>query len=145
MKLSRTFATVFAVFYCVVATVHGGAETAVQLPTEARAVWDFEKAYRETTAACDRVCLNGLWHWRPAVGGNLENPPDGGWGWFKVPGAWPGITDYMQKDSQTVIRHPDWQDARLGELSAAWQERQFFVPANWAGRSVSLQAEYLNS
>jgi hypothetical protein len=28
--------------------------------------------------------------------------PGGDWGYFKVPGCWPGVTDYMQKDSQAV-------------------------------------------
>src|SRR5436853_596741 len=72
-----------------------------ELPTGVKAAWDFEKAYRETTPTSDRVCLNGLWRWQPATDEKSEAIPSGGWGWFKVPGAWPGITDYMQKDSQT--------------------------------------------
>src|SRR4051812_42912191 len=72
------------------------AENSVPLPEGTKTVWDFQKAYREATPATERVCLNGLWKWQPAdEGGNQI--PELHWGWFKVPGAWPGITDYMQK------------------------------------------------
>ena len=52
-----------------------------------------------------RVCVNGLWQWQPADEG-AEKVPEQGWGYFKVPGCWPGITDYMQKDSQTLYANP---------------------------------------
>ena len=76
--------------------------------------WDISKAYRETTPTRERICLNGLWRWQPAAA-QSEQVPTGSWGYFKVPGCWPGITDYMQKDSQTVFAHPDWKDRKLGE------------------------------
>jgi beta-galactosidase len=118
---------------------------AVDLPAGVKAVWDFEKAYREVTPTMERICLNGLWRWQPAVEGKMEAVPEGSWGWFKTPGAWPGITDYMQKDSQTLFRHPDWKDVKLETATAAWQEREITVLGNWAGRQIVLQAEYLNS
>ncbi len=79
---------------------------AVSLPEGVRAVWDVAKAYHETTPTRERICLNGLWRWQPA-GASSEQVPAGGWGFFKVPGCWPGITDYMQKDSQTLFAHPN--------------------------------------
>ena len=33
----------------------------------------------------------------------------------RCPGCWPGISDYMQKDCQTVYAHPSWKDEKLGE------------------------------
>src|SRR3954464_1219861 len=122
-----------------------GADNAAPLPQGVKAVWDFENAYRQTTPTTERVCLNGLWRWQPASETNFDNIPESGWGWFKVPGPWPGITDYLQKDSQTVIRHPDWKDRSLRDVTAAWQEREFFVPENWRGRRIVVQTEYLNS
>ena len=71
--------------------------------------------------------------------------PAGSWGYFKVPGSWPGITDYMQKDSQTVFAHPDWNDRKLGSINAAWYQREFTVPREWAGRRIAASIEYLNS
>ncbi len=117
-------------------------QAAQALPEGVRAVWDPAKAYRETTPTRERVCLNGLWRWQPAA---ADAVPADGWGYFKVPGCWPGITDYMQKDSQTVFAHPAWRGQNLQALTAAWYQREIAVPANWAGRRIVLQAEYVNS
>src|SRR5438876_763372 len=114
------------------------------LPNGVKAVWDLEKAYREKTPTRERVCLNGLWRWQPAAA-VTETVPAGRWGYFKVPGCWPGISDYMQKDSQTVYAHPAWKDVNLRDLSAAWYQREITIPADWAGRRVTVQTEYLNS
>jgi beta-galactosidase/beta-glucuronidase len=114
------------------------------LPDGVKAVWTAERAYRESTVTRERLCTNGLWHWQP-VDPESEGVPQGRWGWFKVPGPWPGITDYMQKDCQTVYSHPAWSDIRLAEVRAAWYEREVEVPAGWAGRRITLQVAYLNS
>src|SRR5262249_19268831 len=114
------------------------------LPAGVRAVWDLQKAYREKTPTRERVCLNGLWRWQPAETA-AESVPADRWGYFKVPGRWPGITDYMQKDSQTGYANPAWKDANLASLTAAWYQREITIPADWAGRRITLQADYLNS
>ena len=114
------------------------------LPQGAKAVWDLGKAYREATPTRERVCVNGLWRWQPADAA-AEAVPTAGWGYFKVPGSWPGITDYMQKDSQTVYAHPSWKDRNLSEVTAAWYQREITVPPQWSGRRITLHVEYLNS
>jgi beta-galactosidase len=119
-------------------------DAAVDLPDGVRAVWDIGKAHHEATPTRERICLNGLWRWQPAGVGS-DQVPGRGWGFFKVPGCWPGITDYMQKDSQTLYAHPSWKDAKPGAINAAWHERELSVPGNWAGRRISLGVEYLNS
>ena len=119
-------------------------EFAASLPPGVDVVWNTSEAYRETTPTRERICLNGLWRWQP-------KPPDANavparaWGYFKVPGPWPGITDYMQKDSQTVHVHPSGKETRLRDVAAAWYERELTVPTEWAGRRIALSAEYLNS
>src|SRR6266853_4815894 len=85
---------------------------AVRLPEGVRAVWDVDKAFHETTATRECICINGLWRWQPARG-ETDKLPAGEWGYFKVPGCWPGITDYMQKDSQTAYPHASWKDEGL--------------------------------
>jgi len=114
------------------------------LPPGVEAVWDLGKAFHETTPTRERICLNGLWQWQPADA-QSEPAPVGNWGYFKVPGCWPGITDYMQKDCQTVYSHPSWASRNLGSITAAWYRREFRVPDNWANRRITLCAEYLNS
>lgn len=118
--------------------------TDAPLPAGVQAVWDLGKAYRETTPTRERICINGLWRWQPATASASTVPGDD-WGYFKVPGSWPGITDYLQKDSQTVYAHPTWKDTRLSNLTAAWYQREITVPADWAGRRIVVSAEYLNS
>ena len=71
--------------------------------------------------------------------------PDDNWGYFKVPGCWPGITDYMQKDCQTLYVRPDWKDEDLRGLTMAWYQREITIPSQWAGRRIALYAEYVNS
>jgi len=122
----------------------GAEQAGAVLPAGVEAVWDLNKAFHETTPTRERICLNGLWQWQPASA-QPESPPAGNWGYFKVPGCWPGITDYMQKDCQTVFSHPAWANRNLASLNAAWYRREFQVPANWAGRRIALGVEYLNS
>jgi len=122
----------------------GADEIAAALPRGVQAVWDTGKAFRETSTTRERICLNGLWQWQP-TGGKSDEVPVAGWGWFKVPGSWPGITDYMEKDCQTVFANSKWSGQDFGKLSAAWYQRQLTIPGHWAGRRVAIRAEYLNS
>lgn len=120
------------------------AQPVAGLPPGVKAVWDVGKAYRESTPTRERICINGLWLWQPAAD-DAKAPPSQNWGYFKVPGCWPGITDYMQKDCQTVFAHPYWSGQNLGAIKQAWYEREITVPADWAGRHIVLSAEYVNS
>ena len=119
-------------------------EFAADLPDGVKAVWDLAKAYHQSTTTRERICLNGLWHWQPADS-KSDRLPTGSWGFFKVPGSWPGITDYMQKDSQTLYAHPGWKELKPGGITSAWYEREMAVPKDWSGRRISLRVEYLNS
>ena len=122
----------------------GADPSAVALPAGVKAVWDATKAHRETTPTRERICINGLWRWQPA-GEAADAVPAGRWGYFKVPGAWPGVNNYLQKDCQTVHAHPSWKDQQLGGIAAAWYQREIDVPGEWSGRRVALRVEYLNS
>src|SRR5258708_30064579 len=122
----------------------GNSPPIAALPPGVTAVWDEGRAFRETTPTRERVCLNGLWLWQPAETQSTA-PPQSDWGWFKVPGSWPGITDYMQKDCQMLYMHPSWSSRALGGVNAAWYQREFTVPQNWTARRTSLYVAYLNS
>jgi hypothetical protein len=114
------------------------------LPSGVRAVWDLDSASVETTATRERICINGLWRWQPAPR-HPGKAPAGRWGFFKVPGCWPGITNYMQKDCQTVYPHTDWKSTRMADITAAWYQREVTIPRQWKGRRIALALEYLNS
>src|SRR5690242_13233316 len=120
------------------------AQAPAQLPADVKAVWDLDKAFREATPTRERICINGLWQWQPADA-NAQAIPAEAWGYFKVPGCWPGITDYLQKDSQTVFANPSWKTQRLGGVSAAWYQREIEIPREWAGRKITLSLDNLNS
>jgi beta-galactosidase len=122
----------------------GEDEAGVALPAGVKAVWDVSKAWREATATRERISINGLWRWQPAEN-KPEQVPAGRWGYFKVPGCWPGATDYMQNDCQTVYAHPSWKGQRLGSITAAWYQREITIPGDWADRRIVVQVEYLNS
>jgi beta-galactosidase len=120
------------------------------LPAGVTATWDPAQAVTEATATRARLCLNGLWRFQPAAQeprdpGAAVGVPEAGWGYFKVPGCWPGINDYLQHDTQNVFPDPSWKDAKLGALAAAWYQREVTVPAGWSGRRIALSADYLNS
>jgi hypothetical protein len=119
-----------------------GAQTPSVLPAGVTAVWNMSKAWHEGTRTRERICINGLWRWQPA---KADAVPAANWGFFKVPGCWPGVTDYMQKDCQTVFPNPSWHDANIAEISSAWYQREIVVPKEWAGRRITLYAEYVNS
>src|SRR5205085_6802562 len=116
----------------------------VSLPPGVQAVWDLGKAYREKTPTRERVCLNGLWRWQPARD-LADAVPSDRWGYFKVPGFWPGTSNYIQEDCQRLHAHPSWKSADLPRLTTAWYQREISVPAGWAGRRISLSAEYVSS
>ena len=115
--------------------------SAASLPSGVKAVWDLGQAYHESTTTRDRVCINGLWRWQPAQA-KSEQPPAANWGYFKVPGPWPAGD---RSEDQTLYPHPAWKDAKLGEVTAAWYQREIDVPKAWAGRRIAVTAEYVNS
>ncbi|HEY3789714.1 MAG TPA: hypothetical protein VGL71_12710, partial [Urbifossiella sp.] len=122
-------------------------EIAVALPRGVTAEWDLSKAERHATPTREQICINGLWRWQPASAEETAVPTKN-WGYFKVPGAWPGISDYLQKDCQTVFAHPNWKnDGRdhLANTTMAWYHREIAIPGDWAGRRIVLAAEYVNS
>ena len=113
-------------------------------PPGVQAVWTLDQAFRKSTPTRECVCINGLWQWQPAVDDSRQVLNDR-WGYFKVPGCWPGITDYMQKDCQTVHAHSQWKSHRPADVESAWYQRDITIPGNWSGRRIHLRVEQLNS
>ena len=114
----------------------------MELPEGVKAVWGLAEAYRESTPTRERVCINGLWRWQPAGDDAAEVPADG-WGYFHVPGEWP--RDYTRGGSQVLYAHPGWGDESPSSVKAAWYQREITIPKEWAGRSITVRAQYVNS
>jgi beta-galactosidase len=118
--------------------------TDVLLPDGVSAIWDISKAYHETTSTRERICINGLWKWQPGTA-QSEELPTANWGYFKVPGCWPGISNFMQKESQQIFAHGSWNNKSLNSIGIAWYQREISVPKNWINRRIILNVDYLNS
>ena len=142
--LKRTSAASAAVAFPSAGCLGVGKSKDSKPPKGVKAVWNLDNAYREATPTRERICINGLWCWQP-VDDKTDKVPEGRWGYFKVPGSWPGITNYMQKDCQTVHAHPGWKDRNLRSITTVWYQREIAVPAEWVGRRITIHAEYLNS
>src|SRR6516162_11095665 len=72
------------------------AQSETPLPPGVKAVWELDKAHRDRTTTRERICLNGLWRWQPAQPDEGTVPTEG-WGFYKVPGFWPGAASYIQE------------------------------------------------
>jgi beta-galactosidase len=118
-------------------------QDSVQLPEGVKAVWDVNKAFREITPTREHICINGLWQWQPAELLSADLPAKG-WGYFKVPGTWPN-TPGASNENQILYSHPLWDAEKLKDVTAAWYQREINIPDNWAGRSIILTMEYINS
>jgi hypothetical protein len=111
------------------------------LPAPKEALWGLEGARRQESITRGKVCLNGLWQFRPAFGPEeIEAPPAGeGWGYFKVPASWHG-------DPSVDVRPAlAWEDAEVAGATAAWYGRDVTVPAGWDGREVRLRFDLVQS
>jgi len=99
-------------------------------------------AWRQTTATRERVCLNGLWRFRPVLTNEADSvvpPPGDCWGWFKVPGMWPHGEWTPENGVQQVWLAP-WLEERVGlrGVEQAWYIRRFKIPDAWKGRRLML-------
>jgi len=82
--------------------------------------------------------------WQPeGIESNI--PPTANWGYFKVPGNWPGFSDYMQQENQRLFNHPNWKGNLLDDVKTAWYQREISIPEEWTDRRITINLGYLNS
>ncbi len=111
------------------------------LPATVKVAWDMSKAWRETTPTQERICINGLWRFRPADSYTEGVPAAGtGWGYFKVPGPWP----QGKEQGQAIYGVEPWVE-KCGSLDACWSSREITVPAEWNGRRIGLSLDDVNA
>jgi hypothetical protein len=111
--------------------------------------WTLADAWRQATPTREKVCLNGLWGFRPVMKGESdERVPAVGdcWGWFKIPGVWPsGAWEFA--DGAQQVRLAPWLEERGGNsvFEQAWYKRRFTVPQAWGGRRIALEFTMLQT
>lgn len=101
-------------------------------------------AWRSSTPTREQISLNGLWQFHPVLPAEktFQPPPAGsGWGYFKVPGAWPVHPNGMQFYLSPLLLG----EIRLDELGSAWYRREIEVPVGWNGRRILLNADMIQS
>jgi hypothetical protein len=113
------------------------------LPEGVANVWRMGDAWRAKTPTREKICLNGLWRFRPVVEAKEADTvpkPNDCWGWFPVPGIWTGSTT-PDLWVQPLVLSP-WIEERidLRKMDQAWTKRTFTAPAEWAGRRVWFEA-----
>ncbi len=114
----------------------------MELPEGVKGIWELGKANRKGTPTRELVSMSGLWQWQPA-GDAMDSVPADGWGYIRVPSAWPGGS--RRGASQSFYPNPAWEEGQLRDVTAAWYQVEISVPAEWAGRRVALTAEFLHS
>lgn len=112
--------------------------------------WSIDDAWSERTPTRERLSLNGLWGFRPLLEGDPEQqvPAAGNsWGWFKVPGIWPGSL-YDQNNGAQQIWFSDWlfdNNLVTHKFDTAWYKRRFTIPQHWQGRRIALEFTMLQT
>lgn len=113
--------------------------------------WDISDAFRIATSTRETVCMNGLWNFFPVrTETDAKDIPDEGtgWGWFKVPGVWPGMGWGAEQpgDNNLIVLSPM---AAAGfdpaGLNTAWYRRTVAIPAEWSGKRISLEITMLQT
>ena len=118
------------------------------LPAGAEHVWDMTKAWRSASPTRERVCINGLWAFRPITEGDGDVLPRPGdcWGWFKVPGIWPASGMATDQAAQNVLLAP-WleEESDLQQVDVAWYKREIVAPKAWAERRILIDFTMVQS
>jgi len=109
-----------------------------------RAVWDMSKAERLTTPTRERICINGLWKWQPA-GNSSADVPTSNWGYFKVPGCWPGSLITCRKIAQIRLLASELEGSSDAQPVRGLVPAGDHDPRPVAGRRIALAVECLNS
>ncbi|NMA47631.1 MAG: hypothetical protein GX945_13825 [Lentisphaerae bacterium] len=118
-------------------------------PPEAGDAMSISDAWRRQTPTREKVCLNGLWQFRPVLKSDVEDkvPATGdNWGWFRVPSVWP--VRWTDVGTQNAILSPylETELSQDDDLSTqAWFLRRFTVPTDWQNRDIAIDFTLVNT
>ncbi|MDA3923585.1 MAG: hypothetical protein PF904_02665 [Kiritimatiellae bacterium] len=108
-----------------------------------------EGAYTLKTGEREKVCLNGLWRFRPVFEeekGEAVPAKGDSWGWFKIPGIWPEGKWEFDGGVQNVWFDP-WveENHEPKPFDQAWYKRTLTIPADWKDRRIVLEFTMLQT
>ena len=114
--------------------------------------WSMADAWRRTTSTREIVSLNGLWQFYPVLTAETARrmPAEhSGWGFFKVPGIWPGMGKKKnQPGDSTMVYGLDakrFPGGNPAALVSAWYRRTITIPDGWRNRRVLLEITMLQT
>ncbi len=111
--------------------------------------WEITDAWCQTTTTRERICLNGLWGFRPVLTNESTTavpPPGDCWGWFKVPGIWPNSRWEPDSACQQVWLAPWFEEHHTFEnVDQVWYKRRLNTPQTWQGRRIVLEFTMLQT
>ncbi|WP_303056023.1 glycoside hydrolase family 2 TIM barrel-domain containing protein [Victivallis vadensis] len=113
-------------------------------------VFSLNDAWRLSTPTREQISLNGLWQFRPCIqkeDSAAVPAQDTGWGWFKVPGHWPGT---LRNNSRLGSATPFYLSSYIRRkmprtLYSAWYRRVIAIPGDWRGRRILLKLDLVQS
>jgi len=108
-----------------------------------------EDGWQQSTETRTKISLNGLWRFRPAAEGDAPEavpPPGDSWGWFRVPGNWPGGIWEFDSGAQKIWIDP-WveENAGLKLFDQGWYKRTLQIPPEWQDRGIVLDFTMLQT
>ena len=114
--------------------------------------WSMDDAWRRTTSTREIVSLNGLWQFYPILTTETARrmPAEhSGWGFFKVPGIWPGMGKKKnQPGDSTMVYGLDakrFPGGNPAALVSAWYRRTITIPDGWRNRRILLEITMLQT
>lgn len=88
------------------------------------------------------IVLSGQWKFQPAIGDSAK-APTADWGTIWVPGSWwPERNSFPTTSGKGTTEI--WKSLN-DSLATAWYEREFEVPASWAGRQIYLSFQRIST
>ncbi|MCL1920091.1 MAG: hypothetical protein FWG50_03285 [Kiritimatiellaeota bacterium] len=112
-------------------------------------VWGLGDAWRQATPTRERICLNGLWQFRPVLTNEVPDSPPGAddcWGWCKIPAVWPN--QWEGDTAPQRIWLAPWLEENVENahvFEQAWYKRKITVPESFKDKRVALDFTMLQT
>ena len=113
-------------------------------------LWLLDDAWKRSNSFREEISLNGLWQFFPVKteqeSGRIPSVGSG-WGYFKVPGIWPGKYGFQAPADAQQIIYSSLKSEKINgkDINYAWYQREVTPPAGWSGRKIELNVEFIQT